>query len=122
MLQSYEDHRFLSSQNEAIFYGWLTQFNSPLRIVIGYEGFKNESSFLEKSYAYLLTKVKVDSFGPFSVPDLIIRGESCIVKLNRSYIHPFFNNGKMVFFGTNTGHTIEILCETIVMNHKDYSN
>jgi hypothetical protein len=113
-LQSYEDHKSLSAQNEAIFHGWLTQYNSPLRIVFGYEGFKNESSFREKFFNYMLTKVKVPGFGPFSVPDLMICGNSCIVKLTGEPYPPFFLEDKLEFIATNSGFTIEILCEILL--------
>jgi len=113
-LQSYEEHQTLNPQDEAIFHGWLTQYNSPLRIVFGYEGFKNESSFRAKFYDYLSTKVQQQGFGPFSFPDLTICGEACVVKLNGEPYEPFFHDGKLEFLATNTGHTLAILCEMLL--------
>ncbi|GAB2972113.1 hypothetical protein GCM10027049_02200 [Mucilaginibacter puniceus] len=113
-LQNYEDHENLSLQNEAIFHGWLTQYNSPLRIVFGYEGFKNEASFREKFYNFLSTKTLQQGYGPYSIPDLMVCGESCIVKLNGEPYPSFFKNGKLEFLATNTGHTIAILCELLL--------
>lgn len=113
-LQNYEDHENLSPQDQALFHGWLTQYNSPLRIVFGYEGFRNESSFRKKFFNFLSDKILQQGFGPFSIPDLMICGESSIVKLNGEPYPPFFENGKLEFLATNTGHSIAILCEMLL--------
>lgn len=55
---------------------------TPLRIVLGYFGFKNEVAFQESIVKYLEDNVGREGFGPASLPNLIFCESQAILKLN----------------------------------------
>ncbi|MDY0906531.1 DUF6602 domain-containing protein [Pedobacter sp. CFBP9032] len=112
-LNSYEDASKLDLQNEFIFHELLTQFNNPTRVVFGYYGLKNEKSLRNKLYAFLQKNIGVKGFGPFSLPDMIISNDSCIVKLNGQPHIPLIENDNFVFMASSTGENLAILAEMI---------
>jgi hypothetical protein len=76
----------LSTKEEYIYHSIVTESQLPLRIVIGYNGFKSEEHFRQSFIDYLNRKVSNDDesirgYGPVNFPNLIICGDYSIIKL-----------------------------------------
>jgi len=98
---------------EYIFHGLVSQYQHPLRIIIGYDGFKSEKSLRQKYFEFLSENKLVNGFGPFSYPDLIICGDSCLLKMNGEPYNPTIIENKYEFFASCYDHNIMILTEMI---------
>lgn len=57
---------------------------TPLRIIIGYDGFRNEHSFRNSFLSYLEANsgMAKSGYGPVSLPNLIICGNFSLIKVN----------------------------------------
>ena len=76
-------------QNQMIFHVLVTEAMRPIRIVLGYQGFKTEAnlrkSFIEHLGLYVADPATASvpkGFGPGSLPNLILAGANGILKLN----------------------------------------
>jgi len=113
MIKSYSEVDKINDSNlEYIFHGLVAQFQHPLRIIIGYDGFKTEETLRNKFHDFLIDKNK--GFGPFSYPDLIICGNSCLLKLNGEPYNPIMLNGYFEFFASCSNNNIQILTELLI--------
>lgn len=75
----------------------------PLRIVLGYFGYKSEKSLREGYVNYLEKNINKKNYGPNSMPDLIICNKSSIVKLNDLPFKPQkLDNGYFTLFATGS--------------------
>ena len=124
-LTNYEESFALDLQNEFIFHELLTQYNNPTRIIFGYYGIKTEKSLRNKLYSFLQKNIGVKGFGPFSLPDMILSNNSCIVKLNGQPYIPVIENDNFIFMASSTGDNLVILAEMIASKisrfyHIDY--
>lgn len=75
----------LPEHEQALYHTLLMEAYFPVRIVIGYYGFKTEHSLRQGFYKFLLNNYKkgnVRGFGPGSLPNLIICGNNSIIKNN----------------------------------------
>lgn len=84
-LRQYEE---LSRQEQAIMASLVADYNLPIRVILGYEGFSTEEklksafwNFLNSSI-YSSTEDFVAGFGPVNLPNLIICRDYSLIKLN----------------------------------------
>lgn len=88
-LNSRKEVDSLSFHNQLVFHSLVSEFVRPVRIAIGYDGFKRESG-LRKSFLDLMnTKMNSHWIPPTSWPDLLISGIFSMVKMNgRPFVVP----------------------------------
>ena len=72
----------LPFEQEIIYHTLLVEQISPLRIVIGYNGYKSEYSLRKAFSNFLSDNLEVKGFGINSFPNLIISGAYSLVKMN----------------------------------------
>lgn len=113
-LPNYSDLNKLSFQEEMIYHTLLNHEIMPVRIAFGYYGYKSEFSLREAFFSYLEENTKNKGFSPVVFPDLIISGDSSILKLHgKPYIGPIDEEGYWNFYGSTSNHPIRILLELI---------
>lgn len=121
-INAYEEVNSLDLQNEFIFHELLTQYSNPTRVIFSYYGLKTEETLRDKFFEFLMENVGVQGFGPFSMPDLIIAENSCILKFNGQPYIPLLENERLMYMGSATGQNMEILAEMVasrVARHYD---
>jgi len=77
----HEAHR-LGSADETLFRTLVVEQITPIRIVLGYHGFRSERSFRKAVYRYLEENVHRHGYGPYSFPQLMICGTYSLLKAN----------------------------------------
>lgn len=112
----HQDNPFM----EQLYCGLLNNFASPLRIVFGYEGFCDEKSLRQKYIDFLGEKIQKKGFGPFSYPDMIICGDSCLFRLNADPYISHVVDSSFLFYASSSKYNIQILSEIIYsrLSHK----
>ncbi len=90
---SHDNIKQLPFEQEIIYHTLLVEQISPLRIVIGYNGYKSEYSLREAFSNFLSDNLEVKGFGINSFPNLIISGDYSLVKMNgQPYSVPMQND------------------------------
>ncbi|MEK3976198.1 DUF6602 domain-containing protein [Psychrobacillus sp. FSL K6-1267] len=113
-LPNYSDLKKLSFEEEMIYHTLLIHEIMPVRIALGYYGYKSEFALREAFFSYLTDNVQSKGFSPVVFPDLIISGDSSILKLHAMpYIGPIDVEGYWNFYGSTQNHPIRILLELI---------
>lgn len=72
----------LPFEQEIIYHTLIIEQVSPLRIVIGFNGYKSEYSLREAFSDFLSDNLKIKGFGINSFPHLIISGDYSLIKMN----------------------------------------
>jgi len=72
----------LPDELEAIYHTLVGEHFGPLRVVIGFHGFKSEQAFREALFDYLRENTGKSGFGVHSFPQLIVSGDFSMVKAN----------------------------------------
>lgn len=88
--------------------------NIPLRVVIGYSGFKFEKTLRRNYVKYINNRSKIGKvdFGPLNWPDLLISGEFSLAKLDGKPLYRPINNLKdcwWEFFGSTGANPFIVL-------------
>lgn len=113
-LPNYSDLKKLSFEEEMIYHTLLNHEIMPVRIALGYYGYKSEFALREAFFSYLTDNVQSKGFSPVVFPDLIISGDSSLLKLHAMpYIGPIDVEGYWNFYGSTQDHPIRILLELI---------
>lgn len=71
---------------QMIYHTLITEQISPIRIVLGYHGFKFENNLRNALSKFLEENLRTEGFGVGSFPQLIISGQYSLVKMNG---HPY---------------------------------
>ncbi|BDU00971.1 hypothetical protein IFM12276_39990 [Nocardia sputorum] len=79
---SYDSIESLPFHLNVLFHTLVVEHISPLRIIIGYHGFKSEHRFRAALYEYLEENLGQDGFGVAGFPHLIVSGNFSLVKAN----------------------------------------
>jgi len=79
-----DDIKALTPERQMLFGSLARDICTPLRIVIGYVGFKGESNLQKSIIEFLQQKQGQQGFGPSSLPSLIICDGYSVVKVNGS--------------------------------------
>lgn len=86
---NYINADILMDELAIIYHTLITEQLSPIRIVIGYHGYKSEKNFRDALINHLGDNINSKGFGVLSFPQLIISGEYSIIKLNgQPYMTP----------------------------------
>lgn len=111
-----EDRKDIESEefhHQLIYHSLVSEFVRPVRIAIGYDGFKTESG-LRKSFISLMNENLGKSWiPPTNWPDLLISGDFSMVKLNG---RPFFSPTRGEFwdlFATTRVRPLQLLLEFV---------
>lgn len=113
-LPNYSDLNKLSFQEEMIYHTLLIHEIMPVRIAFGYYGYKSEFALREAFFSYLCDNAENKGYSPVVFPDLIISGDSSILKLHAMpYIGPIDMEGYWNFYGSTNNHPIRTLLELI---------
>ncbi|ODB85970.1 hypothetical protein A3195_09865 [Candidatus Thiodiazotropha endoloripes] len=94
----HEDVGTLPLMEEMVYHTLVMEQLSPIRIVLGYHGFKSEYSFREAMFEYLEENLNKQGFGVGSFPQLIISENHSLVKGNGQPYCPPLRNGSWDFF------------------------
>lgn len=99
----------LDKNEELIFHNLWIDAALPIRIIWGYNGFVSEYNFRSSFYEYLLKNIttdlnnKIEGFGPYNFPNLIICGQYSMLKNNgMPFIQPISKNGWWPFYATSS--------------------
>lgn len=112
-IKDYQEVSSLEPQIEMIFHELLMQYLNPLRVIFAFSGLKSETSLRKSFYSILEDNISVRGFGPFSIPDLIICEDACIVKFNGQPYCPQIECGQFSYIGSSQGYNLDILTEMI---------
>ena len=86
---------------------------APIRIVLGYNGFKSEHTLRDALIKFLGSKVSTQGYGAISLPQQIICGNASLVKFNGFPYYNPMSNDKWMIIGSSTDNPILILLELL---------
>jgi hypothetical protein len=72
----------LGIEVETLYHTFVMEHLSPIRIILGYHGFKKESSLREALFSFLKENQMTRGFGVGSFPQLIVCGNYSLIKMN----------------------------------------
>lgn len=109
------------SENEKLIFNTLkVEASLPVRIIWGYNGFKDEFNFRESFQEYLKTNLTtnvkdiIGGFGPHNFPNLIICGHLSMIKLNgMPFGSPVLQDGWWPFYATSSYNPTHFLLEAL---------
>jgi Domain of unknown function (DUF6602) len=110
---SYKDREQLSKENELIYTTLFMEQLTPVRVVLGYDGFKSEYGLREGLIKYIEEVGSGQGFGVPSFPQLIICKNYSLVKANgRPYVVPM-REGYWDFMMSSKANPVLLLLEFI---------
>ena len=111
-LPSKEDLEGLDGFAQALYHSLVLEANMPVRVVIGYEGYKTEKS-LREGLVGVFEERRATS--PVSLPSLIVCGDSSLLKLNgMPYGAPVDPIEKSwPFYGSRSSRSIQLFLELL---------
>ena len=86
---------------------------APIRIILGYTGFRSERGLRKGFLRYLKSRVGQQGFGPSNLPQLIICGNSCLVKLSGHPYRARLIDGRIPILGSASSNPTLFLLEFI---------
>lgn len=86
---------------------------SPIRVVLGYHGFKSEFAFRNALIKFLGKNLQVKGFGIASFPHLIISENYSMLKFNGQPYCPKLRKGRWDFYGSTNDNPVLLLLELI---------
>lgn len=110
---SYHDKHTLSRENELIYTTLFMEQLTPLRIVLGYNGFSTEYKLREKMVAFLESQGIGAGFGIPSFPQLIIGGSNSLVKINGRPYYSHSSDGYWDFMCSSRANPVKLMLELI---------
>lgn len=109
----FHERNQLSEGNQLIYHTLITELLSPIRIVLGYSGFKSEFSLREAFVDFIEQQGIKQGFGIPSFPHLITCMNHSLVKMNGyPYIAPF-ENEEWDFYTSTSENPLLVLLELI---------
>ncbi len=103
----------LPFEQQIIYHTLITEQISPIRIVLGYHGFKSENNLRNALIKFLGENLMSQGFGVGSFPQLIISGQYSLVKMNG---HPYsapMTSDYWGFYGSSRTNPILLILEFI---------
>lgn len=108
-----EDLTTLSPLLQMLYHGLIAEQDAPIRIALGYDGFSSEFG-LRRGYQKFIEKNQgKKGFGVRSLPDLIIVGSSCLVKLNGRPYSSKIEEGWWPVLASGAGNPLRFMLEFI---------
>lgn len=88
-IEKHEEIREHEFHHQLVYHSLVSELTRPVRIAIGYDGFKTESGFRKSFIGLIEEKTETRWIPPTSWPDLIISGDFSMIKMNgRPYVAP----------------------------------
>lgn len=109
----HEDVGTLPLMEEMVYHTLVVEQLSPIRVVLGYHGFKSEYSFRKAMFEYLKENLNAQGFGVGSFPQLIISENYSLVKGNGQPYSPPLRNGYWDFFLSSPENPLVFILEMI---------
>jgi len=103
----------LPFQKEFIFHCLMMDLVCPIRIVIGYDGFKSESALRGSLNDFLSKNSGSFRFAPATFPQLMISGKFSLVKANGQPFQIMSNNKRWCFYASAHCNPVLLLLEFI---------
>lgn len=113
ILPDYESVNELPYEYKMIFHSLQTEQLMPVRIIWGYNGFKSELDMRRKFVSFIENNQMKRSYGIKSIPQLILSGQTSLVKLNGLPYCSKLRNGWWPFLTTSRENPIKLLLEFI---------
>ena len=110
----WREHRIHHLDRHLILHTMIADQMAPVRVVLGYEGYKSEVGLRKGFRDYLANHIGEIGFGPPSLPNLIIAGEHALVKLSgHPYRSPLDKDGYLPLMASARVNPLLLLLETI---------
>jgi len=112
----------LPFDKEMIYHTLFTEQISPIRIALGYDGFKSEYSLREGLYRFLSKRVMKRGFGAWSFPQLMISGNFSLAKMNGQPYSVPLDKGWWHFLSSTEANPVRLILEYVWTRlARDYS-
>lgn len=99
---------------QIIFHTLVGEHTGPLRIIIGFHGFKSEHNFRKALYEYLYSNLRTPGFGVGNFPQLVVSGDYSLVKANgQPYSSPLIEDDWWPFYFSTAVNPVLLLLEII---------
>jgi hypothetical protein len=98
---------------QIIYHTLAIEWASPIRIVIGYDGFASESSLARAFVNVLIDNLGEHGFGVMGMPQLFISGEHSIVKMNSQPYLAQLQDDWWPFFASSSANPLRLLLELL---------
>jgi len=108
-----ESIKELPFEEQLIYSTLIVEYVSPIKIVLGYDGFSSENSFRNALAKYINTKVMTYGYGVVSFPQLVISGKYSLVKMNGLPYNICINMGWWDFLASTQVNPIQLIIELI---------
>lgn len=116
-LPSKESINDLDETSQALYHALVCEANMPVRIVIGYDGYKTQETLRDGLVAIIQDRIskKIPGVSPVVLPNLIVAGDSSLIKLNgMPYGAPLeAANQSWPFYGSRGTRAIHIFLELL---------
>lgn len=109
-------HKNVSSmgiENQVLYHTFVMEQLSPIRIVLGYHGFKKEASIREALIEFLSKNLMEDGFGVNSFPQLITCGKYSLIKTNGFPYSSPMTTKYWDFYGSSRANPVLLILELI---------
>jgi hypothetical protein len=113
MVSSRDQVSKLPFEKQIIYHTLITEHLSPIRIVLGFHGFKTEASFRSAVLKFLNKNLLVKGFGVGSFPQLIISGKYSLVKMNGQPYSAPMHSEFWDFYGSSRSNPVLLILELI---------
>lgn len=100
-------------ENEILYHTFVLEQLSPIRIVLGYHGFKKESSLREALVRFIDENKMTHGFGVGSFPQLIVCGEYSLIKMNGYPYSAPMDSEFWNFYGSSKANPVLLILELI---------
>ncbi len=98
---------------EMLYHTFVMEHLSPIRIVLGYHGFKKESSLREALVSFIEENQMTHGFGVGSFPQLIVCGNYSLIKMNGYPYSAPMDSEFWNFFASSNANPILLILEFI---------
>lgn len=114
VIPSRSDLENLDLHTQMIYHTLVTEHISPIRIVLGYHGFKSENSLRKGLIDFLKENLpNGEGFGVGSFPQLIISGDYSLVKINGEPYSAPYQGDEWIFYASSRSNPILLILELI---------
>lgn len=98
---------------QLIYHSLVIEQLAPIRIVLGYHGYKSEFALREELINFLYKNLQAKGYGIISFPQLIISGNYSLIKFNGQPYCPKLRNERWDFYGSTNDNPIFLILELI---------
>lgn len=112
-VSSDEERNHLTIKEKIMCDLFITELDSPIKIVLGYHGYKSEYNFRKTFVNYLNKNLNTDGYGVDNFPDLIISGQYSLVKMNGQPYETIMQNDYWDFYTSARVNPALILLEIL---------